>query len=110
MRPSFEQKKAVGFVKACLAVYFFRLRYCSREEHTELARAYVREARELGWRGRVSERKRKHAPEANKPVSETGDAPACKVIPFVSREEKAKTEQRKRIVRTILEHADKLNW
>jgi len=110
MKQSYRQQKATGFVKACLAVYFFRLRYCSRKEHTDLARIYVREARGLGWRGRVSERKRKPAPAANKPVPEAGDAPSCKVIPFVSREERNRAEEHRRIVQTILEHAEKLDW
>jgi len=110
MKASFEQRKAVGFVKACLAVYFFRLRYCSREEHAGLARTYVREARELGWRGRVSERKRRPVSDACKPTHKAEDAPACKVIPFVSREERDKAEQRKRVYRTILEFAEKLDW
>jgi len=112
MKASFEQRKAVGFVKACLAVYFFRLRYRSREEHADLARTYVREARKLGWRGRVSEKKKRPAEDGYKPTPKAEDTTACtcKVIPFMSREEKDKAEQRKRIVRTILEFADKLDW
>lgn len=113
MKQSFEQQKATGFTKATLAVYFFRLRNNAAgaahgRENAELSKAYVREARALGWRGRVTERKTECHPGSDE-SGPAGGIP-CNVIPFVSREEKNRLEMKKRLLSTILEHARNLDW